>query len=451
MQTVHLVRIKRRFFVPFLFAFLLLAGCGENSQQITDNNQQPTRVSAPTAEAIINQEETAVPQGATGSPTVTATSTASATPLPTATPTAAATATPAFPRYAGAPLERRLMGAQVHIHGEDIAQLVGHLNALGMGWVKVQVSWKLYEPAPGQYTEDRLRELDRLVETAAANDIKVLLSVSKAPEWSRPTTELDGPPIDYDLYRSFMRFLAGRYQGRVAAYELWNEPNLQREWNGSALNTADLVRLTAAGAAGAREADPAAILISAPPATTGINDGVAAIDDRDYLRGMLEAGIAGYVDAVGVHPYGWANPPDSGHGSPDPAVPSHNNHPSFFFADTLADYAALLAEYGVGKPLWVTEFGWGSFEGIVDDDGDPAAPPAGAEFMNDVSEWQQAQYILRAFELSQQNEDLGPMILWNLNFGPLLGNEFSESGYSLLRPDGSSRPSYLAVQDANRP
>ncbi len=176
-----------------------------------------------------------------------------------------------------------------------------------------------------------------------------------------------------------------------------------------------------------------------------------AIDDRVYLRGMLEAGIAGYVDAIGVHPYGWANPPDSSSGSPDPAVPSHNNHPSFFFADTLADYEALLAEYGVERPLWVTEFGWGSFEGIVDDDGDPASPPAGAEFMANVSEWQQAQYILRAFELSQQDGNIGPMILWNLNFGPLLGNEFSESGYSLLRPDGSARPSYFALQSAKKP
>ena len=166
---------------------------------------------------------------------------------------------------------------------------------------------------------------------------------------------------------------------------------------------------------------------------------------------MLEAGIGDQVDAIGVHPYGWANPPDSTAANPDPDVPSHNNHPSFFFVDTLHDYAALLSEYGVNKPLSVTEFGWGTFAGIENDEGDPATPPPGAEFMNDVSEWQQAQYIPRAFELAQQSETIGPMILWNLNFGPTLGNEFSESGYSLLRPDGSKRPSYLTLQNANTP
>ena len=339
------------------------------------------------------------------------------------------------------------MGVQIHIHREDLPEIMGHLRSLGVGWVKVQVSWKLYESQPGQYT-DRFGELDRLVSLAEANDIEVLLGVSKAPEWSRPTTELDGPPGDYNLFTTFMTTLASRYQGRVTAYELWNEPNLQREWNGSPLSAADVVRLIAAGAAGVRAADPQAILISAAPATTGINDGVTAIDDRVFLRGMLEAGIADQVDTIGVHPYGWANPPDSSFAEPDPDVPSHNNHPSFFFANTLKDYAALLEAHDVDKSLWVTEFGWGSFEGIENDEGGPAAPPAGAEFMNNVSEWQQAEYITRAFELGQQSENIGPMILWNLNFGPTLGNAFSESGYSVLRPAGSPRPSYLSLQNA---
>ncbi len=324
-----------------------------------------------------------------------------------------------------------------------------HLDALDVGWVKVQVSWKLYQPYPDAYAEDRFAELDALVEAAAANDIRVLLSVSKAPEWSRPTTEMDGPPADYALYNQFMNFLANRYKDRVAAYELWNEPNLQREWNGSPLNAADLTRLIASGAAGVRAAGSSATLISAAPATTGINDGLTAIDDRLFLRGMLDAGIAQVVDGIGVHPYGWANPPDSSFAAPDPSVPTHNDHPSFFFQDTIADYQAMLAEYGAGSPLWVTEFGWGSFDQLSDDEGDPARPPQGAEFMSDVTEWEQAVYLLRALELGAENS-VGPMIIWNLNFGPLLGHEYSETGYSILRPDGTRRPAYRSLENANK-
>ena len=426
----------RRWCIFLLLGLWLLVGC--NSEQSTVVSEQATA----TVTKSLHIEATAV--------AVTSTATPKPTSIPTRRPRATATVTPAYPIYEGAPLERDNMGVQVHIHREDMGEIMRHLRALGMGWVKVQGSWKLYQPAPGEYMADRLDELEGLVDAAAANDIKVLLSVSKAPEWSRSTTELDGPPIDYDQYRKFMAYLANRYQGRVAAYELWNEPNLQREWNGSTLNAADLVRLIAAGAEGVRTTDPEALLISGAPATTGINDGITAVDDRVFMRGMLEAGIANSVDAIGVHPYGWANPPDSTVNNPDPSVPSHNNHPSFFFTDTLSDYTALLSEFGVDKPLSVTEFGWGSFEGIIDDEGDPASPPAGAEFMAYVSEWEQAQYISRAFELGQQSDNMGPLILWNLNFGPLLGNEYSESGYSLLRPDGSPRPSYLSLQAADR-
>ena len=218
--------------------------------------------------------------------------------------------------------------------------------------------------AAGRDNEELLGELDRLVAGANGQGVKVLLSVSKAPEWSRPTTEMDGPPSDYGQFEAFMRTLATRYTGQVAAYELWNEPNLQREWNGSPLSAADFVELMRRGAAGVRSADPAALIISGAPATTGINDGVNAIDDRVYFGAMLAAGVAEFVDGVGVHPYGWANPPDARAADASQASSSHNNHPSFFFADTLEDYHAMLVSAGAeALPLWPTEFGWGCSRG----------------------------------------------------------------------------------------
>ncbi len=351
------------------------------------------------------------------------------------------TPTPFYPTYNGLPIDRKKFGVQIHIHREDVPSIINHLKTLNAGWVKVQVSWKLYQPHQDEFSEERFKELDNLVEAAVSNEIAVLLSVSKAPEWSRPTTEMDGPPEDFALFQSFMAYLAGRYQGRVTAYELWNEPNLQREWNGVPLSAVDFSRLIQIGAMGVRMFDPEAILISGAPATTGINDGVHAIDDRIYFRQLIDTGAAVFVNAFGVHPYGWANPPDSRADSPNPAVPSHNDHPSFFFQDTLLDYASILNEFSIEKPLWVTEFGWGSFEGFN------SPLPEGADFMAAVSEWQQAVYTLRAYQLADGWTWVGPMILWNLNFGPLLGDQFSESGYSMLRPDGTPRPLYNALKE----
>ncbi|MDX1413832.1 MAG: cellulase family glycosylhydrolase [Candidatus Promineifilaceae bacterium] len=381
-----------------------------------------------------------------------------ATPVKTSTPllrpspstplSATPTSRPAFPPFEGPPLQRERIGIQVHIHHEDIEEIVEHLETLGVGWVKVQVSWKLYQPDRDRYDMERFAELDELIRTAREREIDVLLGVSKAPEWSRSTTEQDGPPLDYSLYADFMSFLADRYRGQVDAYELWNEPNLQREWNGAVLSAADFAQLVEIGAEGARAADPEILIISGAPAVTGINDGIVAIDDRVYLRGMLEAGIETVVDAIGVHPYGWANPPGSSFEKPASFVTSHHDHPSFFFQDTLADYSNLLDENGVSKQLWATEFGWGSFDGILNKQGTPEPAPDHASFMNQVSEFQQATYNLQALQTAQTMDVIGPLFLWNLNFGPLLGTQFSESGYSLLGTDGSPRPAYLSLQHA---
>ena len=445
-------RPQSRFILASIVTILLCTACGQSQALPQETIARPQQAAAPSPSPfpVVETRPTRTPQ-----PTAKATDLATASPLPplpsvTVQPTIAPSLTPSFPKYDGSPLLKNHIGVQIHIHREDLRSLMRHLQALDVGWVKVQVSWKLYQPQPDAYAQDRLAELDSLVEAAVNNDMQLLLSVSKAPEWSRPTTDLDGPPSDYDLYRNFMAFLADRYKGRVAAYELWNEPNLQREWNGSPLSAADLTRLLSAGAAGVRQADPEATVISSAPATTGINDGITAIDDRVFLRGMLDAGAGEIVDGIGVHPYGWANPPDSSHTSPDPSIPTHNNHPSFFFGDTLSDYEALLAEYGVEGQLWVTEFGWGSFDQLTDDDNDPAQPPPGTEFMADVDEWEQATYLLRALELGQQNDAVGPMIIWNLNFGPLLGHEYSETGYSILRPDGSRRAAYHSLEHAKK-
>ncbi len=381
-------------------------------------------------------------------PTVGAAEAYPALPIPTET-TALPTPTPEpeYPVYTGPTLERDAIGIQIYLHRQDVRDLLRHLEALDAGWVKVQVSWKLHEPRPGEYDEELFGELDRLVDGANGQNVKVLLSVSKAPEWSRPTTEMDGPPSDYGHFEGFMRYLATRYTGKVTAYELWNEPNLQREWNGTPLNAADLVELTRRGAAGVRSADPAALIISAAPATTGINDGVNAIDDRVYFGAMLAAGVADVVDGAGVHPYGWANPPDNSAADPTQVSSSHNNHPSFFFADTLGDYYEMLVAAGAGDiELWPTEFGWGSFDGLLTAEGQPASPPAGSEFMADNSEWEQAVYTLRAFELVHDQEWVGPMFLWNLNFTAALGPEFQEVGYSMLRFDESRRPVYRALE-----
>jgi hypothetical protein len=256
------------------------------------------------------------------------------------------------------------------------------------------------------------------------------------------TEELEsGPPTDYTEFGRFMGQLAARYQGRVAAYELWNEPNLAREWRGDELDPSRFVALVAEGSKAVRAADPGALIISGAPAVTGINDGVEAIDDRVFLRGMYAAGVAQWVDGIGAHPYGFANPPDESWQDTEHVASSHNDHPSFFFRDTLEDYHVIMLEYDdTEHRIWATEFGWPSVEGMGSMD------TTDWEYAQEVSEEQQAEYIVRAFHMGDERPWVGPMFLWNVNLATIWGTDNPVSAYSLLHPDGSPRPAYLALR-----
>ena len=309
---------------------------------------------------------------------------------------------------------------------------------LGVGWIKQQVDWNSIEYAPEQY---RWEELDDFVDRADARGLKILLGVARAPGFSRPEpVEEDGPPADFAVFNRFLLALSSRYRGRVDAYELWNEPNLAREWRGHALSAEQFVKLIEQGSNGVRQGDPAAIVVSGAPATTGIDDKVNAIDDRVFLREMVAAGVAGWVDAIGAHPYGAANPPDERAADATHRASGYNDHPSFFFLDTIEDYRAILLESGVDKPIWITEFGWPSIEGYGE------VETTGWEYAREVTEAGQADYLRQAIELRRDRPWLGPMFVWNLNVAWLLGPGRPDSAYGMIRPDGSLRPAYSLLR-----
>ena len=348
---------------------------------------------------------------------------------------------PASPTPLPPPVFKPGWGVQVHLFGMDVDQVLGWAQGMGVEWIKQQVEWTNIEHAPGAYD---WRELDVIVDKVNGYGLQLMLSVNHAPGWTRSEAVEYGPPHDPAEFGRFMGVLAARYQGRVAAYELWNEPNLQREWRGEPLDPALFVALIQEGSQAIRAADPSARLISGAPAVTGINDGETAVDDRIYLQGMVAAGVGQWVDGVGVHPYGFANPPQERWDDPTHRASSHNEHPSFFFRDTLEDYRAILVEGGLSAlPLWVTEFGWPSVDGLG------AVDTTGWAYARQVSEAQQADYVTQAFKMGRAVDWTGPMILWNLNIATIWGGDRPESAYSVLRPDGSYRPVYIAVRVAD--
>jgi hypothetical protein len=207
--------------------------------------------------------------------------------------------------------------------------------------VRAELPWSALEPfGPNRFDPHALAFTDRLVADAAASGIRVIVFVDSTPCWasSAPPSLLGKcnpartsranawPPTDPNAYATFVAYLARRYGTRLAAIEIWNEPDQANERY----------------FAGPEKAPHyAAILRAAYPAIKRTNPRVPVIagslvgSNGAFLGALYTAGIQGYYDGLAVHFY------------------------SLTLAALRSFRQAQLAG-GDGKPLWLDEFGWSS-------------------------------------------------------------------------------------------
>lgn len=381
-------------------------------------NGKPGWVSAELVDVTGNAEGVAVVQVA---------------PPPTPAPAVAAAAPPAA-APAAAPAKSYPVaggsfgyGVQINQYGNR-AEAIALTKAMGFNWVKFQLVWKDFEGSPGARSFP-----DDVVNDLSAAGLKILLSVVKAPNWARPGNtdfSVEGPPANPQAYADFVGALASHYKGKVQAIEVWNEQNLWYEWGHEPLDPGRYVDLLCRSYSAIKAADPGITVVSGALTPTGVNDGSTAIDDVAYLQRMYAAGAKRCFDAVGAHPSGYNNPPDAKFGYSNPAEPSFKNHPSFFFRDTMERYRAVMVANGDGgKRIWPTEFGWAS----------TGSPVGGYEYARDNGEDEQAQFIVRAYEMMRGWGWVGPAFLWNLNFN------VTNPGSELAAFGIQGRPAYSAL------
>ncbi|MFN8373941.1 MAG: hypothetical protein U0694_13825 [Anaerolineae bacterium] len=412
-------------------------------------SDEPTAADEPVAAAVVG---TATPTfmgalvGASYTPPTTA---------PTAAPTQPAAETPAVtagPTTTPLPtLDASRMGVQLdpNVDNDTWFYLMDRVSQLGVGWIKIQFNWNFYQPNAADEWSDNMRRIELYLFEANRRGLNVMISLAKAPNWSRSNPVDDGPPDDPQVLANFITFL---YSGgpqeynlmeQVDAIEIWNEPNLIREWGGQSMDGATYMRYFAAAYQAIRAANPTIPIVTAALAPTG--DSPDSRDDRAYLQEMYAAGLGSYHDIyVGAHPFSWGNAPDAvccnaveGQGWDD--------NPRFFFMDTLNDYRNIMNQNGHSDvQMWLTEFGWATWERFTS--------PVPQEWMTYNNEWQQGQYIIRAFEIGQQRGDIGVMMLWNLNFANETSvNSSNELAAYAIMPDIRIRPAFWMIHDAVRP
>jgi Cellulase (glycosyl hydrolase family 5) len=224
---------------------------------------------------------------------------------------------------------------------QEADRVIAQAQALHAKIVRTEVPWAVLEPrGPNQIEPRALAFADRLVSDAAADGIRVIMLVDGSPCWAssappslssactpgRSSKANAWPPSNPSSYAAFAGYLARRYGRRLAAIEVWNEPDQANE---------DYF------AGPDKPQRYAAILRAAYPAIKQANPNVPVLAgslvgaNGVFLRALYAAGIKGYYDGLSVHFY------------------------SLTLASLRSIHEVQLAN-GDTKPLWLNEFGWSS-------------------------------------------------------------------------------------------
>jgi uncharacterized protein YraI len=291
-------------------------------------------------------------------------------------------------------------------YGAHIAHM-GDSNLMastGMTWMKIQVRYNRGDNPDGY---------GGMINDAHARGFRLLLGVVGNP------ADISAGGDAY--FQDYAGFVAGLARNGVDAIEVWNEPNLDREWPTGSVDPAQYTRLLALSFNAIKGANPGTTVISGAPAPTGFFGGCspAGCDDAVYLAGMKAAGAASYMDCVGAHYNEGIVSPNQTSGDPRSEF-----YTRYFWGMVNTYYNTM------GKPVCFTELGYVTPDGY-------GAMPAGFEWGNNNTIEEHAQWIADAISLAAGSGQVRLVIIWNFNIQTPAGSPDPAGGYAMLRPDGS--------------
>ena len=314
-----------------------------------------------------------------------------------------------------APAPANAAEAGVNLNGLSPAN-VAEASALGAKWVRVFVPWPDLEPSPGVHSAFWLGQYDRLL-GALPKGAHAILDFVDTPSWESGSAAANAPPSNPADYAGILHFIAQRWAGKVAAYEIWNEEDASAWWAG-APDPAAYTRLLQAAYPAVKSADPAAKVVLG--GLTG--------NDYNFLQGVYQAGGKGYFDAIGVHT--------------DTACDV--NSPFSFLRDNdgqidqdsfigYREVHATEVANGDDVPIWMTEMSWRTTSAVCSEGAFAGQKPEG------VSEGRQAEYLAQAYHCLAQ----APYVQLGLWY-PIDDEGAVDSG--LERANHSHKPSYAAMR-----
>lgn len=311
------------------------------------------------------------------------------------------------------------MGVQFHCtwtHYSDAERraVVSKLADAGVRHVRIDVGWSALVPARRRLSRWHVRLADRCVNLARARGLAVLVTLLWTPSWANAGGDGAAPPRSVRDFAWFARRIARHFRGRVAAYEIWNEPDAPRFWSG---DPAQYVRLLRAAYPAIKAGDRTAKVVFA---------GVQHNNVR-WISAAYAAGAKGAFDVMATHPY---------QGVADLPPEAVGNGESWWLLTDVAAVRQLMVRRGDGrKPIWFTEFGWS-----VHDNDAGTAP-----WRRGVSAETQAAYLVRAITLIRARFPYVTRAFWYKDVA-VADEDAHEAGYGLLHVDLSPRPAYTALK-----
>ena len=348
------------------------------------------------------------------------------TATPTPTPTPLPTATPAPIVLAPAPAENAPAGSFAvaapppgsitieiggHVTGAGSSRAIGAMRTAGMTWMKIQARFDYRSPP----------DVAREISAAHSSGFKILVGTVGYPH------QLGQGGQGYiNAYTDWLARIAG--QG-ADAIEVWNEPNLDREWPRGQISGAAYADMLKIAWQKIKAANPKTLVISAAPAPTGDPSRPARVmPDNQWLRQMVAADGLDYLDCVGAHYNEGIVPPSQTSGDP-----RGDNYYTRYFYGMLNGYISITR-----KPICFTELGYVSPEGYP-------PLPAGFSWARNVTVAQQAAWLAQAAALASQSGQVRLFIVWNIDFTRYDADP--QAGYAIIRPDGSC-PACAALANA---
>jgi hypothetical protein len=278
-----------------------------------------------------------------------------------------------------------------------------------------------------------------VVDAIRGYGLDIVARVDKEPEWARKGAT-KGPVASYADYGEFVFQMATRYKGKIRAYEIWNEPNLGREWGGQA-DAVEYVKILKIAYERIKQADPGAAVVTgglSPTTAWGEN-----VPDEDFLKRMYVSGAKPYFDFLGVHAAGFKAPPETDPGEvASGALKQYcaweKECARIYVFRHVEDLRRIMVDNGdSAKQMMVLEFGWDS-----DNRTDSLYK------WHYVTEETKADYIVRAFQYAKKNWSpwMGAMTVIYIA-KPDWTDKNEEYWWSITYPDGRLRPAYTKFKE----